>query len=165
MCQHRSSTADKLPNLGDAAPCRKMKNLSHRGYTLVEVMIVLGLLTALIASASAVLYTANFIARRLSNYTAAFAVVEAKLEDIRAGTYNPPNSPFTASVVTLTSNTTIALNQAGVSFVVPGSLTSRIEPVASGHLVTVTGTFQTRRRPITVVLQTVVNRYSAGQQK
>ena len=130
----------------------------------MEVMVVLALLTALIAGAAGALYSSNLISRRLSDYTAAFAVVEAKLEDIRAGTYNPPNSPFGSTPVTLTSATTIALNQAGVSFVVPGTLTSKIEPVASGHLVTVTGVFQTRRKPITVVLQTVVNRYSAGQQ-
>lgn len=141
-----------------------MRKSRRGGYTLVEVMVVLALLTALIAGATGALYSSNLISRRLSDYTAAFAVVEAKLEDIRAGTYNPPNSPFGFTPVTLTSSTTIALDQAGVNFIVPGTLTSRIEPVASGHLVTVTGVFQTRRRPITVVLQTVVNRYSAGQQ-
>jgi len=58
----------------------------------------------------------------------------------------------------------IALDQAGTTFVVPGTVTSVITPVTNGHLVTVSGTFQTRRTPITVTLQTVVNKYSAGQQ-
>ena len=71
----------------------------------MEVMVVLALLTALIAGAAGALYSSNLISRRLSDYTAAFAVVEAKLEDIRAGTYNPPNSPFGSTPVTLTSAT------------------------------------------------------------
>jgi hypothetical protein len=127
-------------------------------------MIVTALLALLIVGAAGAICTGNLISRRMSDYTAAMAVVEAKVEDIRAATYNPPNSPFGSTAVTLTNASSIALDQAGTTFVVSGTVTSKIEPVASGHLVTVTGTFQTRRTPITVTMQTVVNKYSAGQQ-
>jgi len=137
---------------------------SARGYTLVEVMVVIGLLALLIAGAAGALYSGNLVSRRLADYTAALAVVEAKVEDIRAATYNPPNSPFTASTVTLTNASSIDLNQSGTTFTVTGTVTSVIQPVTSGHLVTVTGVFQTRKSPISVTLQTVVNKYSSGQQ-
>ena len=57
-----------------------------------------------------------------------------------------------------------ALDQAGQTFRIPGTIISKTEPVAAGHLVTVTGTFQTPGRPFSVSLQTVVNEYSGGQQ-
>jgi Tfp pilus assembly protein PilX len=127
-------------------------------------LVVISLLTLLIVGAAGAVCTGKRISRRLSDYTAAAAVVEAKVEDIRAATYNPPNSPFTASTVTLTNASSIALDQAGTSFVVAGTVTSTIQPVTSGHLVTVTGTFQSQGKPIVVTLQTVVNKFSAGQQ-
>ena len=143
---------------------RHPKPRSLGGYTLVEVMIVSALLGILMIAVAGSLSTGNVISRRLADYTAAMAVVQAKMEDIRAATYNPPTSPFTASTVILTNVSSIDLDQAGTKFVVSGTITSKIEPVTSGHLVTVTGTFQTRNKPITVSLQTVVNKYSAGQQ-
>jgi hypothetical protein len=127
-------------------------------------MIVITLLSLVIAAATGVIYTGRLNARHSSDYTAALAVVQAKIADIRAATYNPPNSPFTSSTVVLNGVSSIALDQAGTSFTVSGTVTSTIQPVTAGHLVTVTGTFQTRRNPITVSLQTVVNKYSAGQQ-
>jgi len=102
--------------------------------------------------------------RRTADYNAALAVVEAKIEDIRAATYNPPNSPWTSSTVSLTNSSSVDLNQAGVTFLVPGTVVSTITPVAAGHLVTVTGTFQEPRGALTISLQTLVNQYAAGQQ-
>lgn len=143
---------------------RNSGHQSARGYTLVEVMIVIGLVAMLMVAAAASVSSGKLMSQRLSDYTAAMAVVSAKVEDIRAATYNPPNSPWGASTTTLTNNSSIALDQAGTTFTIPGTVTSVITPVTNGHLVTVTGTFQTRRKPITVTLQTVVNKYSAGQQ-
>jgi Tfp pilus assembly protein PilE len=143
------------------AACRHQ---SIRGTTLLEVMVVTALMTILMAVAAASVCTGNLISRRLSDYTAAMAVVEAKMEDIRAVTYNPPTAPFGSTAVTTTSTSSIDLSQSGTTFIVTGTVTSKIEPVANGHLVTVTGTFQTRRKPLTITLQSVVNKYSAGQQ-
>jgi hypothetical protein len=127
-------------------------------------MVVIGLLAMLIVAAAASVSSGKLMSQRLADYTAAMAVVSAKVEDIRAATYNPPTSPWGASATTITNTSSIALDQAGTTFVVPGTVTSVITPVTNGHLVTVTGTFQTRRTPITVTLQTVVNKFSAGQQ-
>jgi hypothetical protein len=115
-------------------------------------MIVMGLVMVLFASGMGALLSMDLCTRRAADYNAAMAVVEAKVEDIRAATYNPPNSPWTASVVFLTNSDSIALNKAGVTFQVSGTLISRIEPVASGHLVTVTGTFPEARGALTVSL-------------
>ena len=143
---------------------RKLGHQSAKGFTLVEVLVVITLLTLLMGAAASSIASGKLIARRLSDYTAALSLVQAKVDDIRAANYNPPTSPFGASAVVLTNATSIDLNQAGTAFVISGTVTSTITPVTAGHLVTVTGTFQTRRKPITVSLQTVVNKYSAGQQ-
>jgi type II secretory pathway pseudopilin PulG len=133
-------------------------------FSLIEVLIVMGLLMILIAAGMGAILSMDSCTRRAADYNAALAVVEAKIEDIRAATYNPPNSPWTSSTVYLTNNTSVALDQAGVTFKVAGTVISTITPVASGHLVTVTGTFREPRGALTISLQTLVNRYSAGQQ-
>ena len=134
------------------------------GFTLLEVMVVMGLLMILVASGFSGIFSMKMTSKRLADYTAAMAVVEAKVEDIRAATYNPPNYPFGSSTLTLTNSGAVALSKAGAAFLVPGTVVSKIQPVATGHLITVTGTFQTPHKPISVTLQTVVNRYSGGQQ-
>jgi len=131
---------------------------------LVEVMIVMCLLTILIVSAFRAILSMKLSSSRLADYTAAMAVVEAKVSDIRAATYNPPNYPFGSSASSLTNSKSIALDKAGTKFLISGTIVSRFQPVAAGHLVTITGTFPTSSKPISVTLQTVVNKYSGGQQ-
>jgi prepilin-type N-terminal cleavage/methylation domain-containing protein len=138
---------------------------NEHAFTLVEVLIVMGLIGLLMISGMGALFSMDLCSRRTADYNAALAVVEAKIEDIRAATYNPPNGTnFNSTTVWLTNSDSIALDKAGVTFKVPGTLVSKIEPMASGHLVTVTGTFQEPRLVLTVSLQTVVNKYSGGQQ-
>ena len=50
------------------------------------------------------------------------------------------------------------------AFLVSGNVVSKVQPVAAGHLITVTGTFRAPYRPVSVTLQTVVNNFSGGQQ-
>ncbi|HZR18354.1 MAG TPA: hypothetical protein VFE51_13760 [Verrucomicrobiae bacterium] len=139
--------------------------IDQGAFTLVEVMVMMGLVVILFGAGMGALLSMDLCTRRAADYNAVLAVVEAKVEDIRAATYNPPNSPWTSSAVYLTNSDSIALNKAGVTFQVAGTVVSRIEPVAAGHLVTVTGTFQQPRGPALVVsLQTLVNKYSGGQQ-
>ena len=123
------------------------------------------LLAALLIGAGfSAMYAMDHCSRRLADYTAALTVVDAKMQDIRAVYYNPPNYPFTANTVYVTNSDSIALNKAGTAFKVPGTLISKIEPVTGGHLITVTANFQEPRRPLTVSLQTAINKYSGGQQ-
>lgn len=133
-------------------------------FTLTETMIVMLLLTILMIAGFGGLYSMDLCSRRTGDYTAAMAVVEAKVQDIKAVTYNPPTYPFTAATVYVTNSDSISLNQAGTSFKVAGTLVSEIKPVAAGHLVTVIGTFQEPRGALTISLQTLVNKYSGGQQ-
>jgi|SRR6185369_6014420 len=135
-------------------------------FTLTEVMVVAALLTILIISGFRGILSIRLNSARLTDYTSGMAIVEAKVEDIRAVKYNPPNYPFGTSTIYVTNNSAVALNKAGASFMISGTVVSKIEPVVSGHLVTVTGTFNApgKVKPITVSLQTVVNKYSGGQQ-
>lgn len=143
---------------------RRAQAPGKSAFSLVEVLVVLGLMTFLILAAMGALLSMDMSTRRGADYNAALAVVEAKVADIQAATYNPPNSPWTSSTVYLTNSDSISLDQAGVQFKVPGTLVSTISPAAAGHLVTVTGTFNEPRKSLTITLQTVVNKFSAGQQ-
>jgi hypothetical protein len=127
-------------------------------------MIVLLLVGLLMVVGFGALYSMDFCSRRLADHTAVTAIVEAKMQDVMASTYNPPNANFGSGTTYLTNSDSVSLSQAGTIFRVPGTLITEIKPIASGHLVTVTGTFQEPRGPIVVTLQTVVNKFSAGQQ-
>lgn len=138
--------------------------VGQQAFTLAEVMVVMGLTMILVIAGMRAILAMNLATRRTADYNAALAVVQAKIENIRAATYNPPNFPWTSATVTLTNDRAISLDEAGVTFQVPGTVISTIKPVSAGHLVTVTGTFQqSRQEPLTVSLQTIVNTYSAGQ--
>lgn len=141
----------------------KLPRSGEPGFTLMEVMVSMLLLGILMIAAFGGLFSMDLCSRRLGDYTAAIAIVEAKVQDIRGMNYNPPNSPFKASTVYITNSTPISLNKGGTIFKVPGTVVSEIKPVASGHLVTVTGTFSEPRGVLTASLQTVVNQFSGGK--
>src|SRR5215471_5361752 len=133
---------------------------SQNGFNLVEVMVVMALAGILIVAGMGALFSLDLCSRRTSDYNAALAVVEAKIEDIRASSYEPPNSPWLTGPFVKTESASVALNKAGVTFQVPGTLVSKFEPWGIyGHRVTVTGTFQEPRGSISITLQTVINQY------
>jgi prepilin-type N-terminal cleavage/methylation domain-containing protein len=138
---------------------------SQKGFTLVEVMVVMGLAGILMVAGMGALFSLDLCSRRTGDYNAALAVVEAKIEDIRAATYNSPNTPWLSTTTYLTNSSSVALDKAGVTFQVPGTLVSTFEPWGIyGHRVTVTGTFAEPRGSISITLQTVINQYSCGRQ-
>jgi hypothetical protein len=132
----------------------------------VETVLAMSLTVLLCISTLGAILEMQFSSKRVADYTSAMAVAEAKVQDIRAVYYNPPNWPFTLSTVYVTNQNSISLNQAGTTFQIPGTVISKIDYQGSlGHLVTVTATFNpSRGRPVTATLQTVVNSYSGGQQ-
>lgn len=137
---------------------------SNQAFSLVEVMVVMGLLTVLIFSSLAGIASMDSSSRRLADHTAGMSVVEAKINAIRAASYNPPTAPFGSSTVNLTNNTSIALWKSGTNYLVSGVIVSKIQPIISGHLVTVTGTFFESPKYFSITLQTVINRYTTGEQ-
>jgi prepilin-type N-terminal cleavage/methylation domain-containing protein len=139
------------------------------GFTLTEIMIVMVLLTILLISSFTAIYFNTQASFKLADRTAIVSLVRAKLEAVRAASYNPPDTNFKSTPVYLTNSHSIALNKAGTAFLVSGTITTKIEEAKSGtntvgHLVTATGTFVTAGKPISVQLQTVVNKFSGGQQ-
>jgi len=136
-----------------------------RGFTLVEVVIVTALLSLLVIAGLGATIAMQAASKRLSQHTAVRALVQARLQAIRAGSYNPPNAPFTASTVYVTNSAAICLDKAGTKFFIPGTISAKIEPVPpAGHMVTVTGTFKAPDRTIQVQVASVVNRFSGGRQ-
>lgn len=149
----------RTPVSGRALSCPRL-----RAFTLIEVMVVMLLLTTLLISSAAGLIAMDRASNRLADHTAAMAVAEAKMNSIRAASYVPPTAPFGSSTVYLTNTSAIALSQSGTNFLVSGTVRSIIQPVSAGHLVTVIATFNEPNQPISVTLQSLVNRYSGGQQ-
>ena len=133
------------------------------GFSLVEVMVAMLLLGILLIASFGGLFSMDLCSRRLGDYTAAMAIVEAKLQDLRGINYNPPNFPFNSSTNHITNSISISLDKSGTIFKVPGTVVSEIKPIASGHLVIVTGTFVEARGSLTASLQTVVNEFSGGK--
>jgi prepilin-type N-terminal cleavage/methylation domain-containing protein len=146
--------------------CRASRTqTSQSGFNLVEVMVVMALAGILMVAGMGALFSLDLCSRRTADYNAALAVVEAKLEDIRASTYSPYNSPWLSAPYSKTESASVALDKAGVTFQVPGTLVSKFEPCGIyGHLVTVTGTFDEPRGSISVTLRTVINQYTSGRQ-
>ncbi len=136
---------------------------SIRAFTLVEVLVTTLLVLLLVLAGISSLVWLNKTSNRLGDYIAGATVVRSRVEALIAATYNPPASPFTASTVRLTNVAAISLSKAGTNFLVAGTVISVITPVAAGHLVTVTGTFQTPLKPFTVSEQTLINKFSGGQ--
>jgi prepilin-type N-terminal cleavage/methylation domain-containing protein len=156
-----------LESMGMKSPGKRLLSQSRagaHGFTLVEVVIVTALLSLLIVAGLGATTAMQVASKRLTEHTAARAIVQAKLQAIRAASYKPPNQPFTAGVVYLTNSASLCLDKAGQKFLVPGTVSAKIEPVASGHLVTVTGTFKAPDRTIRVQVDSVVNRFSGGRQ-
>jgi prepilin-type N-terminal cleavage/methylation domain-containing protein len=140
-------------------------NTSQMAFNLVEVMVVMALAGILMVAGMGALFSLDLCSRRTGDYNAALAVVEAKLEDIRAATYDAPNSPWLSATYSKTESTSVALDKAGVTFQVPGTLVSKFEPLGIyGHRVTVTGTFDEPRGSISITLETVINQYTCGRQ-
>jgi prepilin-type N-terminal cleavage/methylation domain-containing protein len=137
-----------------------------RGFTLVEVMVTMFLLVILVTATLGSIASMQQSSTRVSYYNAAMAILEAKANDVRAVYYNPPNYPFTTgSTVTITNQYNVALNESATTFLIPGTLVTRIQYCGSmGHLVTITANFQASGLPLTASLQTFVNKYSGGQQ-
>lgn len=128
------------------------------------MLVVTALILLLVVSATSAIYFMDQAARRLADHTAGTGLVEAKVQEIRAATYNPPQYPFASTNVSTNYNVSISLNQAGQTYRVPGTIAVLIQPVSAGHLITVTGTFQTPGKPMSIQLQSLVNRLSGGQQ-
>jgi len=146
-----------------AHSCANVRRQS--AFTLVEAMASVALLSILVTTCGIGIFTMLRMAGRTADYTAITAVVEAKVQDIRSATYNPPNYPWSTNTIYITNANRVALDKSGVSFLIPGTVTSKIEPVGvSGHMVTVTGTFVSSSKPITISIQSVVNKFSGGQQ-
>jgi prepilin-type N-terminal cleavage/methylation domain-containing protein len=146
---------------GGVMPVREERS---GGFTLVEVMVVMALVTVLITGCFGSILCMKLIARRTADYTAGMGLAEAKIHDIRATTYDKNTAVFsTTTTRTNTDSVSVALNNAGTSFKVPGTIISTIKPIAWGHLITVTVVIREANLYLTNTLQTVVNSYSGGR--
>lgn len=101
------------------------------------------------------------IARRQATYSSVLALVMSEQERIRAEAYVPPNEPFTSEETVLTAEKSVSLNADGTAYMIDVILTTEIEPVASGHKVTVTASYVFSGTALSVSTSTVVNQFSS----
>jgi Tfp pilus assembly protein PilE len=135
----------------------------ERGLTLVEVTITLAMLMLLIVSAIGAITLLDRASRHQGQDTTALEIAQGKMEEFLGTQYNPPLPPFTSGDYFTTNTAVIAMDKSGTTNVVTGVVLSEVEPVANGHLVTVTVTFTNYGRPMSAQLQTVINKHSGGQ--
>lgn len=129
-------------------------------------MFFFGLLTLMFVACYGGVWSIYMISDRTSDYTAAMALAEAKISDIRATDYPGTNGVFLSTGPTTNINTvTVDLNKAGTTLLVPGTVTSVCQPISWGHLVTVTVVIQepNTNHNLTTTMQTVVNQFSGGR--
>jgi len=131
--------------------------------TLIEVSISLALTVVLMTATFNALMMMDRNSRRVSEFNSALAIAEAVLEQTKTNLYNPPASPFPASVSLTTNTVSVALDSVGTNFLVSGRVLRRIEPVTGGHLVTVVASFTNMGLAYRAEVQAVVNRYTGGQ--
>ncbi|HEY2952873.1 MAG TPA: type II secretion system protein [Verrucomicrobiae bacterium] len=133
------------------------------GFSLIEIVIVIGLMSILIVAGLSTITLLDRSARRQAVHTTAMELAQGKIEELQSTAYNPPTAPFMASTTIQTTNVVLSLNKTGTSNAITGTMAAVISPVAQGHLVTVTVTSTNYNQPMTVQLQTVVNKSSGGQ--
>lgn len=136
---------------------------ARSAFTLLEVLIASGLLLGLVLAGMNAVFVLDKSSRRLAELTSAMALVQGRLEEVRTFDYNPPVAPFVASATVTSNAVSISLDKGGTQYQVPGTLITRIEPVVSGHLVTVSASFNSLGSPVQAQLQTVLNKFSGGQ--
>jgi type II secretory pathway pseudopilin PulG len=130
---------------------------------VVEVVVVLGLIGILVVAVFNMVTVMDRVSRRQGLHTTMLEAAQGRLEEMRATPYNPPVSPYGASNIVLTTNLVLALNRAGSSTLLSGVLKTEVSPKSQGHLVTVTMTATNNSQPMTVQLQTLINKKSGGQ--
>jgi type II secretory pathway pseudopilin PulG len=143
---------------------RRRVRIGQRGFTLLEVVIGIAMLLMLIVSAIGAITLLDRASRSQAEDTTALEIAQGKLEEFQATKYNPPVSPFVSSATWTTNQIILALNKTGTNTRAAGLLISKVEPVANGHLVTVSVKFTNMNvTPVTAQLQTLINHHSPGQ--
>jgi Tfp pilus assembly protein PilV len=132
------------------------------GFTMIEALIALSLFMLMMGAGFAAILTLDRSSRWLADHVSAAAIAGGRMEEVRSWPYSPPAAPFGSSTVTLTTTESIALDKAGVSFRLPGTVTTLIQPVAAGHLVTVTASFTNGSHRVSAQVQTVLNKHTGG---
>src|SRR5262249_44476706 len=134
------------------------------GFTLIEVVIGIAMLFMLIVSAIGAVTLLDRASRSQSEDTTALEIAQGKLEEFQATKYNPPLSPFVSTTTYTTNQVILALNKTGTNTRAAGILVSKVQPVANGHMVTVSVVFTNMNlTPVTATLQTLINQHSPGQ--
>ncbi|MBI5774030.1 MAG: hypothetical protein HZA89_09850 [Verrucomicrobia bacterium] len=139
-------------------------------FSLIEVMVVSGLMVILVVSLLTAVLQMDQNARRSSDYNSLLELAQGQLEMIRTNTYSPPTAPFgtaTNFTTNITSTLGYALTAAGTNYQLTATNVTTIQTVAEGHLVTVTLTVPSYgkviKAPLQVQVQAVMNRFSPGQ--
>jgi len=153
----------RMINYCQAKNDRGFKNSSgaHGAFTIIEVLVVITLLSILILAALNSMYAMDRAAQRQSYYTAALALTQGKIEEVKGYVYNPPTEPFGASNYVTTSDISLSLADSGTSQAMDGTMTTTYAAKTEGHLITVSVTVSTPYgQDIVTSLESMINGYS-----
>ena len=133
---------------------------SRRGFTLVELMVTVVLLVLLATGVLGSITTMHKLAKKQATYNSVMALVMSEQEAIRTNSYNPPTAPFTAEESKTVEKKYVSLDPDKDDFSLEVSLVTKIEPISSGHKVTISGTYSYGDTTPTITTTTLVNKYS-----
>ena len=139
------------------------QTLGNKGFTLVEILVVLALLLMLTIAAVSALTLLDRSSARQAQHTTAVEVAQGRLDELLALEYSPPDSPFSSSNYTDTSKVTLTLGRSGTNATTTAVVTTLIEPAVNGHVATVVVNYTNYSQPTSVRLQTLINKHSGGQ--
>ena len=133
----------------------------RRGFTLVEVMVTVVLFVVLATGVLGTITTMHKISRHQATYNSVMALVLSEQETIRGQSYAPPTAPFTAVETKTSQVKTVSLNPDGTQYMIEVRLVTTIEPISSGHKVTVIGSYSQNGRSPSISTTTLINKYSS----
>ena len=137
-----------------------MTSRKTSAFTLVEVVVTLTLFVLLSAGVLAAITTFHKMARSQATYNSAFALVIREQDALRAEKYAPPQSPFTNVQTSTTTTQSVSSNASSTAYLTEVTIVREIEPVSTGHLVTISANYIFQGRNIEISTTTVINKYS-----
>lgn len=138
---------------------------NRQGLTLIELMIASSIIALIATSTIAGLTAVYKQGYSLSVYNSTMILVNSELERIRSIPYEVPSATFSSTSNIgnpIVSQKLLKVNKDDSSVEIPIELTTVISPIAEGHYVKVTATYNLGGKNYSQLSETVINQHSGG---